>query len=60
MFIDNCCQWKNKLKKVFGEELKVKLDLFHAVQRVTRKLSKRHTLYGSCVNDLTQVFWCEG
>ena len=39
-YIDNCCAWKNKLKKVFGDNVEVKLDLFHAVQRVTKTIPK--------------------
>ena len=30
-YVDNCCSWRNKLKSVFGEDLKVYLDVFHAV-----------------------------
>lgn len=55
-YIDNCCQWKNKLQGLFGRELLVKLDLFHAIQRITKKISKRHQFYGNCVNDLCLVF----
>ena len=29
----------------------VKLDLFHAIQRITRSMSKQHTLFLSCVHD---------
>lgn len=38
IIIDNCCQWRNKLQYLFGQEVDVKLDLFHAVQRVTKKM----------------------
>ena len=31
-YIDNCCAWRNKLQQVFGKELKVSLDIFHAVK----------------------------
>ncbi len=56
IYIDNCCQWKNLLQKVFGVNVKVKLDLFHAVQRITRHISKRHEFYGQCVNDIRLAF----
>lgn len=36
-FIDNCCSWRKKL-----QNLKVYLDVFHAVQRISRKIPKRH------------------
>ena len=42
---DNCCNIHGKLSEVFGENVNVKLDLFHAIQRITNKLSKRHPLY---------------
>lgn len=51
-----CCQWKKRLKNTFGKDLLVKLDLFHAMQRITHKLSKRHQLYNNCVSDLRLVF----
>lgn len=31
-----------KLQEVFGEDATVRLDVFHAVQRITRKIPKRH------------------
>lgn len=36
------------------------LDLFHAVQRVTRVLSKKHPLYSKCVNDFRLIFRVTG
>ena len=56
IYIDNCCQNLAKLKAIFGNEINVKLDLFHAVQRVTRVLSKRHILFLPCLNDFKMVF----
>ena len=47
IIIDNCCHWKYLLKILFGDNVKIKLDLFHAVQRVTRTISKRHSLYNA-------------
>ncbi len=41
VFIDNCCQWRGKLQEVFGTTCKVKLDIFHAIQRVVKKNSKK-------------------
>ena len=34
----------------------VKLDLFHAVQRITKTLSKRHPFHRQCLNELKLVF----
>ena len=60
IFIDNCCQWRNKLQSIFGNETKVYLDLFHAVQRVSRVLSKKNPLYSKCIEDLRLVFRSPG
>ena len=51
IYIDNCCQWRNLLQNVFGEEVCVKLDLFHAVQRIVSKIPKRGKK-GSVIKDL--------
>ena len=37
--IDNCCAWRLLLQGVFGV-IPVKLDLFHAVQRIASKIKK--------------------
>jgi hypothetical protein len=55
-YIDNCCSWKNKLTAVFGPQLNVYLDLFHAVQRISCKISKKHPLYHQCILSLRLVF----
>ena len=54
--IDNCCSWRQKLQSIFGRDMKVSLDLFHAVQRISSKLSKRHSFHGPCLHDLSMVF----
>ena len=51
IYIDNCCQWRNLLQNEFAEELCVKLDLFHAVQRIVSKIPKRGKK-GSVIKDL--------
>jgi hypothetical protein len=56
VFIDDCCKLRPKLRSIFGHNVEVKLDLFHAIQRITRTVSKRHSLYHQCVLDLRQVF----
>ena len=45
IMLDNCCMWRAKLKKNFGDEVKVKLDIFHAVKRITTILSKKHPYF---------------
>jgi hypothetical protein len=54
-FTDNCCTWKRKLQSVFGKELNVKLDLFHAVQRVVNKISKRHPFSFNCAQAFSLI-----
>ena len=60
VFIDNCCQWRKKIQSIFGNETDVYLDLFHAVQRVSRVLSRKHPLYMACISDLRTVFRSPG
>ena len=58
--IDNCCQWRNKLKDIFGNHTSVCLDVFHAVQRISRALPKKHQLFHQCVDELWFVFRAGG
>ena len=41
---------------VFGEAVAIKLDLFHAIQRITKKTSKRHSLFNDFVASLKHIF----
>ena len=56
LYVDNCCQVRRKLQQIFGTHTAVKLDVFHAVQRITRAMSKKHTFYYECIKDLRMVF----
>ena len=38
VIVDDCCKEKKLYKSIFGLDVEVKLDLFHAVQRVVREL----------------------
>ena len=55
-YIDNCCTLRSKLQSVFGEQLRVYLDIFHAVQRISTKIPKRHPYRHECMRDLRLVF----
>ena len=55
-YIDNCCSWRQKLQKVFGEQLNVYLDIFHAVKRFGEKVPKRHPLRRVCMHEWRMVF----
>ena len=56
IYVDNCCQWRNKLQEIFGERCQVKLDVFHAVQRVVQRIPKRHPFHAPCARDMGIVF----
>ena len=51
VYVDNCCQVRKQLQDIFGKDVLVKLDIFHAVQRISRSMSKRHTLFLPCLQD---------
>lgn len=55
-YVDNCCALRQKLQAIFGSQLKVFLDIFHAVQRITKKIPKRHPYNSECLKSLTLVF----
>ena len=60
IYIDDCCRLRGKIQSVFGSEIKVKLDIFHAVQRVTRTLPKNHSNLKECLKDFRLVFRKDG
>lgn len=39
-FLDNCCHWRNKVTSIFPD-IAIKLDIFHAIQRVVSKIPKK-------------------
>lgn len=55
-YVDICCSWRSKLQKVFGEDLKVFLDIFHAVKRISSTIPKKHPLHYRCIRALSMVF----
>ena len=54
-YVDNCCSWRLKLQSVFGPDLRVVLDIFHAVKRIGDKIPKRHELRSACMDELRMV-----
>ena len=52
IFVDDCCKVCSKLQQIFPN-MSIKLDLFHAIQRVTSKVPKdrRHYLSSSFIDD---------
>lgn len=55
-FIDNYCAWRNLLQSVNRTILRVPLDVFHAVKRVSDKIPKRHPLQHEYMNEFSIVF----
>ena len=51
VYVDNCCQVRRQIQEIFGNAVLVKLDIFHAVQRISRAMSKQHTMFLSCIHD---------
>ena len=49
--LDNCCKWGANIKRVFGN-VSIKLDPFHAIQRITSTIRKAHPFHKQMVNDL--------
>ena len=58
-FPDNCCADVEGLSRIFGQQVTVKLDLFHAVSRITREIKKKDLEYKQRAlfnQELSQVF----
>ena len=49
---------QQKLSDIFGDSIPIKLDLFHAIARVTKKIPKqtRHYMSNTCITDFANVF----
>lgn len=57
---DTCCKWERHVRTLFGSDIKIKLDLFHAVQRITSTLNKRNPHFRSFCADLRGIFRSPG
>ena len=44
VYIDDCCKLRGKITSLLGMNVSVKLDLFHAVKRITATLNKKHPM----------------
>lgn len=53
--VDDCCHVRNKYESILPG-VKVKLDLFHGCQRVTRTFSRSNSLYNDATKDFVQIF----
>ena len=55
MCVDDCCHVRSKYVSVFPN-ISVKLDLFHACQRITRTFSRQNALFNNVTKDFVQIF----
>ena len=53
--VDDCCRVRNKHKLIFPD-VEVKLDVFHACQRVVRTISPTNALYRDILKNSSQIF----
>ena len=56
IYVDNCCTIKTKLQSILGSHIHVYLDIFHATQRITKKIPKRHPLCKVVMKDIKMLF----
>ena len=56
IYSDNCCHERNMLHEIFGDHVKVFLDLFHAIQRITKSVGKRFPRYKEFCKDVKHCF----
>ena len=53
--VDDCCHVRSKYLNIFPN-IAVKLDLFHACQRITRTFLRQNALFNDVTKDFVQVF----
>ena len=53
--VDDCCHVRNKYEKIFPG-VDVKLDLFHACQRITKTFTRSNALHNDINRDFIQIF----
>lgn len=47
VYIDNCCQLAKLIREVLGEDVEIKLDPLHAIQRLVTTIPKSHPYIAS-------------
>lgn len=53
--LDNCCQWRDKLQNLLGD-VRVVLDIFHAVQRITKTIPMGNVFRRDLLVDIRNLF----
>ena len=56
LHVDNCCNIREKVQELLGRHIRVCLDIFHATQRITRVIQKRHPLCKQVMKDVKLLF----
>jgi len=60
VYVDDCCKLTKKINDLLGSHVSVKLDLFHAVQRISKTIPKKHVHASQFLKELRMVFRSEG
>lgn len=55
IIVDNCCKLRSCLQDVFGPT-PIKLDVFHAIQRVTKTMHRLKSRNPHCIEELRYIF----
>jgi len=55
IFVDNCCMLRNQINHIFPAA-EVKLDIFHAIQRLIKTISKKHSFCAEFSKRLGLIF----
>jgi len=56
VYVDDCCKLRKKISNLFGPNVSVKLDLFHAIQRITKTIPKKHVHASQFLKELRLIF----
>ena len=56
VYTDNCCTIKAKLHSIFGPNVHAYVDIFHAAQKKTKTITKRHPLCKLVMKDMQMLF----
>ena len=56
IMVDNCCQCTLILKRIFGDQFEVKLDLFHTTRRLSGVIPKTASLRSQILKEHALVF----
>uniref|UniRef100_A0A7M5XP13 Uncharacterized protein n=2 Tax=Clytia hemisphaerica TaxID=252671 RepID=A0A7M5XP13_9CNID len=52
VLLDNCCKYDLVINDIFGNQIFIKLDPFHGIQRITSTIRKKHPFHQQLCSDL--------